>query len=75
MLSREGIARGNAGAGLNLVFLAGPTWPTATPEEMVELQMAATGGYVEALAGFKIYRVLGGGPVSRIESTRRRFGA
>ncbi len=58
MLSNSGIARGNAGAGLDVLQLYG-SWidPILIPEEKIQVQTLLSISLVQLLAGYRLHRM------------------
>ncbi|HXX84413.1 MAG TPA: hypothetical protein VEN29_10555 [Casimicrobiaceae bacterium] len=58
VLSRRQVAEGNAGAGLDVVFLASVRWPTSNQLEFADMMMASVRSCVEAHAGYRLRSAL-----------------
>jgi hypothetical protein len=71
-LPYDQIARANAGAGLNAVFLTACWWKTSGPAEFIEMMRLSASSCSEALAGYRLRSALvelAGAQVRALDST------
>jgi hypothetical protein len=74
ILNRDQIARGNAGDGLDAVFLTAVMWPTSTPQEFTEMMTVSLSSCVEAHAGYRLRSVVAESPAGPFRAVGTNSG-